>query len=33
MSLTAAEGVSQTELADAAKTVLPDGFTPSPARR
>ena len=27
VSLTAAEGVSQTELADAAKTVLPDGFT------
>ena len=27
VTLTAAEGVSQTELADAAKTVLPDGFT------
>ena len=27
VSLTAAEGVSQTELADAAKTVLPEGFT------
>ena len=27
MTLTAAEGVTQTELADAAKTVLPDGFT------
>lgn len=27
VALTAAEGVSQTELADAAKTVLPDGFT------
>lgn len=27
VALTAADGVSQTELADAAKTVLPDGFT------
>lgn len=27
VSLTAADGVSQTELVDAAKTVLPDGFT------
>lgn len=27
VALTGAEGVSQTELADAAKTVLPDGFT------